>query len=185
MAQVFRSSPKSAATKGPSWAWLLFGFGLGLIVATVIYLSDWGDAVTPATLQQVPEPLSQKLDSSPETETPHPAERFDFYEVLAKFEVVIPRRKFPAHVDTDSIAVIESSHFVLQAGSFTEHSDALRMQASLALLEITSDIQKVTIDDDTFHRVRVGPITNLVKLRALQRQLKDADVEILLLRVPN
>ena len=40
-------------------------------------------------------------------------------------------------------------------------ADADRLQASLALLGFESHVQRVTIDDDVFHRVRIGPIGDL------------------------
>jgi cell division protein FtsN len=35
------------------------------------------------------------------------------------------------------------------------------MQANLALLGFESHVQRVTLDDDVFNRVRIGPIADL------------------------
>ena len=53
-------------------------------------------------------------------------------------------------------------------------ADADRRQASLALLGIESRIQRVTVDDDVYHRVRIGPISNLDSLNRMRKQLRDA-----------
>ena len=49
-----------------------------------------------------------------------------------------------------------SGGYWLQAGSFRQHEDADRRRAQLALLGFTSVIQRVAVDDQTWHRVRVG-----------------------------
>ena len=42
----------------------------------------------------------------------------------------------------------------------------------------------MTIDDDVFHRVRIGPITDLEKLNRIRRQLRDAHIDAMLMKVP-
>src|SRR5690606_6709904 len=91
--------------------------------------------------------------------------RFDFYDILPQYEVVVPevevvtRRSLAAPgatpgatVAAPGATVAAPGSYILQTGSFRSHNDADRMQASLALLGIESRIQKVTIDDDVFHR---------------------------------
>ena len=80
--------------------------------------------------------------------------------------------------------VDEPGSYVLQAGSFSAASDADKLQANLALLGIESRVQRVTIDDDVYHRVRIGPITDLDKLNRIRRQLHDAHVNAMLMKVP-
>ncbi len=59
------------------------------------------------------------------------------------------------------------------------------MKANLAMLGVASRIQKVTIDDSTYHRVRVGPIADLDEVNSMRRKLYDAKIEILLIRLPD
>jgi len=59
------------------------------------------------------------------------------------------------------------------------------MKATLALLGVESRIQKVTIDADDFHRVRVGPMSDLDELNGVRRRLWDARIEVLLIKVPD
>jgi cell division protein FtsN len=48
--------------------------------------------------------------------------------------------------------------YLLQVGSFKSSADAERLKARLALLGLSSSVQKVTINGkDTYHRVRTGP----------------------------
>jgi len=164
-----------------NFKWLLSGFGLGLISATAIYLIAQKDSIAPDALDSTQEPVAQILHNSTQPEVDHPAKRFDFYDVLSQsqFEVVIPDQKTLNSSRENSSTPTESGHYIIQAGAFTEHTDALRVQSSLKLLDIPSYIEKVTIKDDIFHRVRIGPIIDLATLRSLQQQLESAGVEIL------
>ena len=73
--------------------------------------------------------------------------------------------------------------YILQAGSFRNHADADRVRALIAMQGVESKIQKVTIDKDTWHRVRVGPITNLQKLEETRSKLRQARIDALVIRV--
>ena len=98
--------------------------------------------------------------------------------------MVLPEIETPAGPSARAKPVDEPGSYVLQAGSFSTASDADRLQASLALLGIESRVQRVTIDDDVYHRVRIGPITDLEKLNRIRRQLHDAHINAMLMKVP-
>jgi cell division protein FtsN len=179
---------------------MLFGFGLGLAAAFGLYLGAGtdGDAplararvAPPAAVPEGPGPGVSGADVPAEARAeaqhaapPSPASRFDFYEMLPAFEVVIPEIETAARPASPMTAVEEPGLYVLQVGSFTALGDADRRQASLALLGIESNIQRVTIDDAVFHRVRVGPMSELDRLNVVRRQLRDARIDSLLMRVP-
>ena len=62
-----------------------------------------------------------------------------------------------AHLRTAGSGPVEKpGAYILQAGSFRNHADADRVRALIAMQGVESKIQKVTIDKDTWHRVRVG-----------------------------
>ena len=44
-------------------------------------------------------------------------------------------------------------------------------------------MQKVSVDTETWHRVRIGPITNLDELNRLRARLREADINALVIRV--
>jgi len=174
---------------------MLFGLSLGLVVAAAIYLGDRRaplPTVSRGEPAEPPAPAEPVVDaqSDPEPlpvaqEEPHPSARFDFYDMLPQFEVVIPEVDTAAIPDARATAVEEPGSYVLQAGSFRALADADRMQANLALLGIESRVQRVAIDDDIYHRVRVGPTEDLENLNQIRRRLWDAEIEVLLIRVPN
>jgi cell division protein FtsN len=175
-----RRSRKRASETTPGWVWMLFGLGLGLLVALGAYVSE-GRLPRRPEPKTPPAPQAQPRASQPDADT---ETRFDFYDMLPNFEVVIPEVESQARPDDKRGAVAEPGKYVLQAGSFTTHADADRMKATLALLGIESRIQKVTVDDDVYHRVRIGPISDLDKLNAVRRRLHQAEIEVLLMKVP-
>lgn len=165
-----------------SFAWMLFGLALGLLVALVVYLraDRAAEPTAGAPPQPARAPAPRAIADEPE---PTRDDRFDFYDVLPQLEVVIPEVESPPRDDTPVRAVEEPGRYVLQVGSFTTLGDADRMQANLALLGIESRIQRVTIDDDVFHRVRIGPIADLETLNQTRRRLRDANIEWLLMKM--
>lgn len=167
----------------PGWVWLLVGLGIGLMVAVGIYVNDRRPQATgvdrPAT--EAGEVRDAKQNNSGMKQDPE--NRFSFYELLPKFEVVIPEEDLNAAPGNRGGALTVTGVYVLQAGSFSSFADADRMKAQLALLGITAYIQKVTVDDRTYHRVRVGPVAQLGQLNMLRKQLLDAKIEILVIQV--
>ena len=166
---------------------MLFGLGIGLSVAFAIYMKDRG----PAARARLPAPEPASLASSMETRTEAaavspeeaPENRFDFYDMLPNFEVIIPEQEPDVSQDKELKAVVQPGTYVLQAGSFTEYADADRRRAQLALQGIESRIQRVTIDDRSYHRVRIGPTRDLDKLNMLRSRLRQAQIDVLRIRL--
>lgn len=189
MAQRKRRRSKRAKKKQeyPGWLWMLFGLSLGLSVAFAIYVKDR----EPVAVASAPQPASMQgaLDNNNESPAAdEPAEeqgesRFTFYDMLPNFEVIIPEQEPDVKVDAQPEAVVEPGLYVLQAGSFSAYADADRRRAELALHGIESSIQRVTIDDKTYHRVRIGPTDNLDELNMLRSRLRAAQIDVLRIRL--
>lgn len=164
----------------PGWVWMLFGLSLGLIVAFAVYLrgqKPTAPAPSPRVAQPVPSPAEAPVEEPPERS-------FDFYEMLPQFEVVIPDLEPAERERAIARAVEQPGLYMLQAGAFTALADADRRQANLAMLGIESRIQRVTVDDDVFHRVRAGPYDDLGHANEIRRRLRDARIESILVKVP-
>lgn len=179
----------------PGWIYGVFGLAIGLSVAAAVWFSDRRpqpepEAQTPASLDSA---LDSTLDNNGETQAgsttatdaaDKPAKsRFEFYEMLPNFEVVVPEEDPQVAVDVEPQAVVEPGIYVLQAGSFTALEDADRRRAELALQGIQSTIQKVSIDDKTYHRVRIGPTDDLNELNMLRSRLRAANIDVLRIRL--
>ena len=175
----------------PGWLWGLFGLAVGLSVAAAVWFSDRRAAVPepemarPTSLETALDDNGEMLSRSAETETPSEPEerRFEFYELLPNMELVVPEEGYEIETDTEPQAVVEPGTYVLQAGSFTALGDAERRRAELGLQGIQSYIQRVIIDDNTYHRVRIGPIDDLDELNMLRSRLRAARIDVLRIRL--
>lgn len=168
----------------PGWMWGLGGLALGLSVALAVHFkAERLRAPTKPVANSSAIPSSARTDSGEQAEEEKPS-RFDFYKMLPQFEVVIPEaEREVTEGGRRSEPVSRSGTYVLQAGSFRNFADADRMKAELALLGLESQIQKVTIDEKQWHRVRLGPYRDLDALQHARRQLRQADKTVLVLRV--
>lgn len=166
----------------PGWIWMLFGLAVGLAVAAAIYVNDRAPQRAPAADLPAAAARGGNDRAAPAADSD---ERlgFSFYDVLPKFELVLPEQDFDARPDRAPAAVTAPGPYVLQAGSFSTHEDADRMKARLALLGIVARIQRVSVDDRTYHRVRIGPISDLAQLNDIRQRLRDARIEVMLIRV--
>lgn len=171
-------------------AGFVLGLAFGLAVAMAVYLYDRRPS---ARLAQQPTPAGPLTPddeaqnggkaSKPAPASQNPETQFDFYEMLPKFEVVIPEKEGTTPRTAAGGAVAKPGAYILQAGSFRNLADADRVRALIALQGVESKIQKVTIDTDTWHRVRIGPITDLRKLEETRSKLRQAQIEALVIRV--
>lgn len=188
-----RSTRTRKKDEFPGWAWGVWGLAIGLSVAAAIWVSD--RRALPETTPQARQPasLDDSIDTNNEasagaaTPTTAPAEkekgRFTFYDMLPNFEVIIPEEEPDVSRDVEPRAVDVPGTYVLQAGSFTTYADADRRRAELALQGIESMIQKVTIDDKAYHRVRIGPTNDLDQLNLLRSRLRAAKIDVLRIRL--
>ena len=172
---------------------MLFGLSLGLVVAAVVYLDGRPTGGPPVAVTVTAPPAAETPVPAPPVpgtaETADSADvRFEFYDILPRFEVVLPETELEVRPDDpdDTETVLEDpGRYVLQAGSFRAEGDAERMRANLALLGIESRIQRVTIDTDDYHRVRIGPTSDLESLNGTRNRLWDAEIEVLLIKLPD
>jgi len=177
-----KTRPRSGGMSGI--AGFVVGLAIGLTVALGVYLFDRRPAARVAQQSAAPLASDEETTTKPAPASQQAEQEFDFYEMLPKFEVVIPEDggKIAPEAATGG-AIAKPGAYYLQAGSFRNHADADRVRALIALQGVESKIQKVTIDKDTWHRVRVGPITNLQRLEDTRSKLRQAQIDALVIRV--
>jgi cell division protein FtsN len=146
-----------------------------------VYMKDSGEAAT----ESAPHPQPQR---APATDTnaagaDETAQSYDFYDRLPKFEVVVPERDKEVKRDVATVQVDRPGVYVLQAGSYPRQSDAERVQAQLGRQGIQAIVQRVAVDNDVWHRVRIGPLKDLAAVNHVRAQLRAADIDALLIRV--
>jgi cell division protein FtsN len=174
-----------------------FGVGLamGLAVALVIFVADHRRVQSAADVPE-PKPRHQTASASPngadkasagepgagDIESTGAAARYDFYQMLPKFEVVVPEREHGARVAA-AAPVEQPGTYFLQVGSYRDAAVAERVRAQLEKLTIAATVQRVAVDNDVWHRVRIGPIRELGQLNRLRQRLQAADLDSLVIRV--
>lgn len=181
----------------PGYIWMLAGLAIGLFAAFLVYLDkqpteqvSFTDAVKQelkkAREQQKQEAASQQHMSNTTSDNSNSGSsnnkpRFEFYTILSELEVFVPEPEAEAKTKTTAqkplnIPTSGSKKYLLQAGSFKSKKDAERLKASLALLGVLSSIQSVNINQDNWHRVRIGPFSNPTLLRETLSTLKQNNI---------
>jgi cell division protein FtsN len=162
------------------WTGLFIGLVAGLAVGLALYYFDPRGPQAPDAADKAPAPAEPA--SSRESADEEQSDTYDFYQMLPNFEVVVPEKEVVMPRDAPEPAD-KIGAYVLQAGSYRKIEDADRVRAQLALQGIESNVQRVAIDNDTWHRVRIGPISDPKELNRVRERLKEAEVDFLVVRV--
>lgn len=167
-----------------------FGIGalVGIVFASAVFLYVGGRRTAAHETPEVPHPDPHRpastTDTDPGNGTGQPSEKYDFYQMLPNFEVVVPEKEKDVKRDLPATAKIERPGvYVLQIGSYRNESDADRVRDQLAKEGIDAKVQRVAVDTDVWHRVRIGPIMKLDELNKLRKQLQAADIDAIVIRV--
>lgn len=158
-------------------------FGLGLAIGLAIAFYVWMQAQ-----RNAPEAVAAAADGPAASEVvsveeADPAEQYDFYDMLPKFEVVVPEAERNPRRDQPTVQIAKAGAYVLQAGSYRNRADAERLRDRLKKLGIDATVQLVTIDDNEWHRVRIGPSRDLKFVNATREQLRAADISFIVYEV--
>lgn len=189
MTRDYKNTRRHADDPLPGWVWMLAGLTMGLAVALVVYLNQ--PRVTRAELKADNGAPANPTSGAQAARQPRPASaerRFDFYTLLPELEVVVPEnqsRRTPAGnagVQSAPAQAAASGPYVLQAGSFQRASEADTLKANLALLGVEADIQTVTVDRNTWHRVRIGPYQDLAELNRVRDRLTHNHIDTVTLK---
>jgi cell division protein FtsN len=172
---------KRSTGKGSGTMNFFVGLGLGLLVALAVHVYDKQTIGKQHVAATEPERKSEK--PAPASQSVEPQEQLDFYEMLPKFEVVVPEKDKDVQRNTPGARVEKPGSYILQAGSYRNYNDADRVRATLALQGVESKVSKVTIDTDTWHRVRIGPMRDLKSLEETRRKLREAQIDAIVIRV--
>jgi cell division protein FtsN len=169
---------------------LAIGFGAGLCVAGVVYVADHrvpeapvqSTHPTPRNVTGVSTGSDPAVSEAALSAPPGSEAKYDFYQMLPKFEVVVPEKERGTRV-APAAQIDRPGTYFLQVGSYRDAEVADRVHAQLAKLGIDSTVQRVAVDADVWHRVRVGPIKDLARLNRTREQLRASDLDSLVIRV--
>lgn len=167
---------------------MLVGLVIGLLVALVVYVRkdlpefkmsflDKTHTAKSTDTREVRKHTKKPLP--PPSKTP-----YSFYDLLPEMEVAVPEEDIGEKNGNGVRQLNKPGTYIMQVGSFSQYKDADRLKASLALLGLEATIQTVTIDSKTTrHRVRLGPYSDLNKINAVRKQLKQNNIDSILLKI--
>ena len=143
-----------------SWAWVFLFMILGLFAAFILFLDQKivkNNSTTPAT-----ETKKQTNDKP----------RIDFYSILPDRVVDIPiSEEDQQAIENPSINKAADETVILQVGSFQSVTEADSLKAQLALLGLEANVKSAKVNNDTWHRVLLGPYGDNGELSRAKNQL--------------
>ncbi len=169
--------------KGPAFfSGLLIGLllGVGLSVALTMFIKG-GDNPFVGKPKPNKELLSERLQKDniakesalPKEENPddakakNPDNQYDFYTILPETESTVTEQEIK-----NSATTVKKDSYFLQVGAFPNEADADNMKAKLALLGFEAVVQTASIPDKgTWHRVRVGPLSDVDQINKIRGDL--------------
>lgn len=179
-------SPKKPPRQRSPWLYFAAGTLTGVAATVLIYLNEFVPAPLYVSPQNVtPEQASAEADTKANSEKPDPPKpRFEFYTLLPEMEMAVPDADLKPGSRETGGAPAGAGTYYLQAGSFRLPEEAEKLKANLAFLGLESSIQTVAINGaDTWHRVRMGPFTDLASLNQVRRRLRENKIESIVLKV--
>jgi cell division protein FtsN len=177
MSRDYKPTQRKAESKGsPFLTGLLLGvlMGVGATVGLTMYLKGESSPFfnpntavvgdTKPTEKKVTEETI-KPDSKDDKNLQDP-NKFDFYTILPETESKVTENE--VHSNT----TIKKDAYFLQVGAFENEDDADNMKAKLALQGFEAVVQTAEIPDKgTWHRVRVGPLTDVEQINKVRGDL--------------
>jgi cell division protein FtsN len=156
------------------WVGLLVGLAIGLSVALAVHLHYQN--LAPPEPQPTADTPPASASAPPEEAVPPAATGadYDFYDMLPKQEVEVPQSDAGR---TAAGSLLPKGDITLQAGSFKQVGEAEKLQAQLAQYGIDAKIQRFSLADETWFRVRIGPIATVEQLETIRSKLAEAEIE--------
>ena len=161
------------------WVGLGVGLTVGLAVALGVHLHyrsrhEGGAEPVPSPAQAPASEAAtdEAIPDAPEASPDGPD--FTFYDDLPRQEVEVPDA--PARGSSPARTPLPTGGALLQAGSFKQATEAEKMVAQLALHGVDAKIQRASVDDETWYRVRIGPIATVEELHMVQSKLREAEI---------
>jgi len=188
MPKDYNKNPKKRSDgRGNSmFVGILIGLVLGLTIALGVawYINKMPNpfkekpqAPPPSKIEPTKAPTA-KAEDPPAVADKGP--RFTFPEILKGESNA---EKQPRETDKKSTNTPKEAFF-LQAGSFQNAPDADNLKARLALVGIEASIQTTNLPDKgLWHRVRVGPYSDIEELNRVRGVLKQNGVDAALVKV--
>lgn len=193
----------------PGWVWLVCGLVIGGFIMFLMNLEPGGDEIKRA--KETPKPKEQPKRSASGSEQ-QVKPKYDFYTLLPESEVILPPETAKPEEPTPTppvtpeeaskidaaraeaalngqvppppptVAKAPVTQFFLQAGSFRQKPEAEKVRAQIILLGQDVRVENVTVRDEVWYRVLVGPYADRDQLGRAQKTLSASGYSNLLLQ---
>ena len=180
-----KSEKYNAGRGGSTFIGILIGLVLGLAIALGV---AWYINKLPNPFREKAQaPLPPRFDPSVPKAAEPPSVVSDKPKLTAQ-EMLTKGEGATAPVDKAAAEKLSTplakEAFFLQMGSFQNAPDADNLKARLALLGLEAAIQTRTLPEKgVWHRVRVGPYTDVEELNRVREVLKQNSIETALVKV--
>lgn len=159
------------------WKWMLITSLAILVVVLLVYASGIGKNVEPKTIAQQ---QNTKPEKNPEPEEPEvKATQFDFYTILPEKEVVVPDYEIKTRTREERVGQAKATQYIMQAGSYNGLKDAEQMRARLATMGIDAKVQKATVGNKIWYRVKLGPFAQIASVNTINARLKQNGIDVI------
>jgi len=156
------------------WKWLLIFLLIALFVVFLFFLSH----SNPKTEKQVTT-VETKIKAKKKPEEP----RYDFYTILPETEIVVPDYEINTRSREEQLGKRKESKYIVQAGSFRQFIEADRLRARLALMGIESRVEKATVGNAVWNRVKMGPYKHSSSISVIKKRLKQNGIDVIVTEI--
>ena len=187
MNRDYKSSPersKNTSKGNPLFTGLLIGILMGVAASlgVVMFIKGGESPFAQKTSNEITKSVSEKMqdkamadqanaDAGAEAGPDGTQNRFDFYTILPGSESKVSAEE-EIKIKNDAPEPALQISYYLQVGAFQTGEEADNMKAKLALQGFEAVVQTAsTADKAIWHRVRVGPLTNLDQINKTKNDL--------------
>lgn len=148
------------------WVWVLLVLMMVSFVAFILFLDR---QIVSSGSSGGSRPQSGGTETKP---------TIDFYTVLPQREVEIPISEEDREaIENPSINKDAVAQSILQVGSFQSADEADSLKAQLAFLGLEASIKSAMVNEETWHRVQIGPFASESKLSRAKNLLLENDIQ--------
>ena len=156
------------------WVWALLMLMLLSFVAFILFLDQ---KIVSSSGAGKNEQASSGSENKP---------TIDFYSVLPQREVEIPISEEDREaIENPSINKEAVDQSILQVGSFQSVDEADSLKARLALLGLEASVKSAQVNNETWHRVQLGPFASETSLSRAKNLLIENNIKYMQRSQPN
>lgn len=156
---------------------MILGIGISVAVAILVTGGKSPFIEHETSVEPVPAETTKDMNSGEEAvpaennEAKPDANRFDFYKILPG-ESQVTEQEIQQSKEAQQNQAPAIENYFLQVGAFQTEEEADNIKAKLALLGLEAVVQTANVPDKgVWHRVRVGPYTDLDQIGKARAEL--------------